>query len=283
MPNVFDYTDYREFLRDAYRENNDRNPAFSYRYIASKVGFRSASFFSQILKGKSNISVSTAARFAAFLKLKRKEIDFFEALVHYNQAKTHAEKKLAFERLMSFRGSRVKIVGADSYEFYEKWYYTAIRELLWFEPFRGDYDALARKVSPAIKSAEARQTIALLLRLGLAARDSQGRIVRADSVSSSTGYEASATAIHNFQLQTLSLAGEAIDRFPRDKRSLSTLTFSLSDKGYQAIAEELQGFRRKLLKIAESDAGEDTVYQVNFQVFPLTRPNETAPRAGEAA
>ncbi len=274
MANVFDYMDYREFLKDTYQENKARNPAYSCRFIAQKVGFKSASFFSQILKGRSNISLSMAARFAAFLKLKRKEVDFFEALVLYNQAKNHEERKQGFERLMAFRSSRVKIVGAESFEFYEKWYYTAIRELLWFEPFRGDFDALAKRVSPAIKPAEAKQAVALLQRLGMITRDSQGRYVRADAVSSSTGYDANATAIHNFQLQTLALAGESIDRFPRGSRSISTLTFSLSDKGFQAIAEELNGFRRKLLKIAEADAQEDTVYQVNFQVFPLTKPTE---------
>lgn len=272
MPNIFDYMDYRAFLKDVYQENKARNPAYSCRFIARHVGFRSASFFSQILKGRSNISLGMAARFAAFLKLKRKEVDFFEALVLFNQAKGHEEKKQGFERLMAFRSSRVRIVGADQYEFYEKWYYTAIREALYFRPFQGNYEELAKLLSPPIKPAEARQAVALLLKLGMIKKNSQGRFVRSDAVSNSTGYEANAVAIQNFQLQTLALAGEAIDRFPREARSLSTLTFSLSPKGYQAIEEELKGFRRKLLQIAEGDQKEDAVYQVNFQVFPLTKP-----------
>lgn len=286
MANVFDYMDYRVFLKETYQENKARNPGYSCRYIAQKVGFKSASFFSQILKGKSNISLSTAARFAAFLKLKRKEADFFEALVLFNQAKSHEEKKQGFERLMGFRSSRVRITGSEQYEFYEKWYYTAVRELLYFQPFRGDYETLGRMLSPPIKAAEAKQAVALLRKLGMIARNPQGHWVRADAVSTSTGYEATATAIHNFQLQTLALAGESIDRFARATRSISTLTFGLSPKGFKAIEEELNGFRRRLLKIAEGDEKEDTVYQVNFQVFPLTRPSPAIaggePARGEA-
>jgi uncharacterized protein (TIGR02147 family) len=273
MPNVFDYMDYRVFLKDTYQENKARNPGYSCRFIAQKVGFKSASFFSQILNGRSNISLSMAARFAAFLKLKRKEVDFFEALVMFNQAKSHEEKKQGFERLMAFRSSRVKIVGADQYEFYEKWYYTAIREVLYFQPFQGNFEDLAKLLSPPIKTVEAKQAVALLLKLGMIKKNSQGRFVRSDAISDSTGYEANATAIHNFQLQTLTLAGESIDRFPRETRSISTLTFSLSPKGFKAIEEELKGFRRKLLQIAEGDQQEDTVYQVNFQVYPLTKPS----------
>ncbi len=283
MANVFDYMDYRAFLRDVYQENKARNSAYSCRFIAQKVGFKSASFFSQILNGRSNISLSMAARFAAFLKLKRKEIDFFEALVLFNQAKSHEEKKQGFERLMAFRSSRVRIVGADQYAFYDKWYYTAIRELLHFQPFAGDYEALAKRMSPPIKASEARQAVALLLKLGMICKNSQGRYVRADAVSSSTGYAAQATAIRNFQLQTLALAGEALERFPRDTRSVSTLTFSLSPKGFKAIEEELSGFRRKLLKIAEGDEAEDTVYQVNFQIYPMTNPNTTEAAPGDPA
>ncbi len=269
--NVFDYMDYREFLRDVYQTNKAKNKHYSCRYIAQKVGFKSASFFSQILKGRSNISLQMASRFAAFLQLKRKEVEFFEALVLFNQAKSHQEKKQGFERLMTFRTSRVKIVGAEQYEFYEKWYYTVIRELLHFHPFNGNYDALAKVLTPPIKPSEAKEAIALLLKLGMIRKNAQGKWIRSDTVSSSTGYTENTTAIHNFQLQTLALAGEAIDRFPRDSRSISTLTLSLSHRGFQAFEDELNGFRRKLLKIAEGDDHEDSIYQLNFQIFPLAK------------
>ena len=50
--------------------------------------------------------------------------------------------------------------------------------------------------------------------------------------------EARALAIRNFQLQTLGLAADALDRTPREARSISTLTLSLSRRGYLALEEE---------------------------------------------
>jgi uncharacterized protein (TIGR02147 family) len=277
MPNILDYNDYRAFLRDHYRENKARNHRYSYQYIAKKVGFRSASFFGQVITGRSNLSSAMTARFADFLGLNRKESEFFEALVAFNQSKEPLEEKRHFEKLIAFKGSRIRLLGSDQYEFYGKWYYPAIRELLYFFPFRGDYDGLARMLSPPIKPSEAKQAITLLLRLGLVRKDAQGVIVRSDPLSDSTGYQAIDASIHDFQQQTLSLAGEAIHRFPREARSISTVTFSLSRKGFEAIDEELKGFRRRLLKIAEGDTAEDTVYQVNFQIFPLTKPGAGRP------
>ena len=58
--NLFAYSDYRLLLKDMYQERKRREPKFSYRYIALHAGFKSAGFFSQIIQGKSNISMRTA-------------------------------------------------------------------------------------------------------------------------------------------------------------------------------------------------------------------------------
>lgn len=269
--NVLEYSDYRLFLHDYYTEAKARNPKFSYRYISQKVGYRSPSFFSHIISGRSNISSEMMGRFASFLGLKKKEADYFEALVLFNQATNHEEKKRNLEKLLSFRNSKVRILEADRYEFFEKWYYLAIRESLYFQPFKGDYDALAHSLAPAIKPQEAKQAIVLLKRLGMIRKDAQGRYVRADTLSDSTGSESRSVALNNFHLQALQLAGEAIDRFPREERSISTLTLSLSNKGYKIIDEEMTSFRDRIRKLAEKDNNENSVYHMNISLFPLTK------------
>src|SRR4051794_5482246 len=39
MPDLFAYTDYREFLKDYYEEQKAKDPKFSHRYFTMKVGF----------------------------------------------------------------------------------------------------------------------------------------------------------------------------------------------------------------------------------------------------
>lgn len=272
MVNIFDYLDYREFLREHYREKKAQNPRYSYRYIARKTGFKSPSFFGQILKGQTNISSSMAARLAVFLKLSPRETNFFEALVNFCQAKNTADKNHAFRQLNMFAESKVRIVRNDQYEFYDKWYYSAISALLHIYPFNDDYESLANMLVPPIKASEAKEAVTLLHRLGFLRRNEDGRWVRLDQISDSSGYRAPHESIVNFQLQSLELARSALLQFPREARSISTVVFSLSRKGFQTIEEEMAGFRRKLLKIAEVDKQEDTIYQVNFQVFPLSKP-----------
>lgn len=267
---VFGYTDYRKFLKDWHSSAKKDNPRVTYRYLAREVGFKSAGHFTLILNAKANISISLAERFGAFLRLKKRELEYFKTLVLYNQAKTHADKKRYFERLLSFKECPVKMVGPEQYEFYDKWYYTAIREILSFYPFRGDYAKLGKMVQPTVSADEAEKAVKLLLKLGLIQKRPDGGLSPTDAVISS-GYEAQSVAINNFVINSLDLAKEALDRFPKGERNLSWATLNISEEKYSAIQEELRAFRRKILEIARADEKPARVYQFNFQVFPLSK------------
>lgn len=269
--NIYDYTDYRKFLYDFYMEKKAKHRYFTVRYIAKNVGFKSASFFSQLIKGKSNISLELARKFSSFFNLTANQADYFEALICYNQAKSHDEKKFYFEKLSSFKNSRIKTIDAKYFEFYDKWYYTAIRELLYFYPLKEDYKKLAKLLIPAISPVQAQRAIARLVKWGMIKKDEAGFYTRSDTHSITTGIDAQSFYINNYQQAILKLARDALDNFPRDQRQFSTLTMSLSPQGYEKFKDELQQFRSRLLELAEQDSFEERVYQLNFQLFPLTK------------
>jgi len=270
MDSIFSYTDFRKFLADYYQEKKALRKSFSYRYIAGKVGFKSAGHFTQIITGKANISIVLIERFAEFLKLKKRESDYFQCLVLFNQAKNHEDKKRYFGRMTSFHEVTVRIVDAAQYEFYDKWYYTAVHELLDFYRFKGDYKELGRQIEPTISPAEAQKAVELLTGLGFIRKDAHGYF-RKTSAAISTGISAPSLAVNSFVLNSLKLSAEAIDRFPREERNLSWLTMSLSKESYDEIIEELRAFRRRALDIASHDPNADRVYQFNFQVFPVSK------------
>jgi uncharacterized protein (TIGR02147 family) len=270
MIDVFEYLNYRKLIQDCYEERKQANPAFSYRLIAAKVGFSSPGFFTNIIKGKRNISPEYIFKFAELFKFKKAETEFFELLVLFDQAKNHVQKKYYFERILSHRKSKIKITDAQQYEFYSKWYYTAIREVIDLKPFRSNYEELAKLVSPPITPLEAQKAVEFLETAGFIEKGCDGFYRQADRFIS-TGYEAQAVAITNFLISTADLAKEAIDRYPRDKRSMATLTLTLSEESYALLHEKLKGFTREIMEIARSEQKPDRVYHVNFHVFPMSK------------
>jgi uncharacterized protein (TIGR02147 family) len=268
---IFEYIDYRKLLKDLYEERKAVNPSFSYRYIAQKAGFASAGFFTNILQGKRNIGADNILKFATVFKLKRHETEYFELLVQFDQAKNHEQKKYYFEKILSSKRSKIKLTEAWQYEFYSQWFYTAVREVIDIYKFDGkDYSELAKKVSPAITLLQAKKAIELLEKLGMIKMGSDGYYKQCDDLIT-TGYNAPTVAVTNFLVSTIDLAREAIDRYPRDMRSISTLTFSCSAEGFKSIEERLNTFRREILEIVRDDKNRDRVYHVNFHVFPMSR------------
>ncbi|HKP98550.1 MAG TPA: TIGR02147 family protein [Fibrobacteria bacterium] len=270
MVDLYQYTDYRKYLRDYYEAKRASQKEFTHRYIAQAIGFKSTGTFAQILQGKTNISPQTILHFVRFLALKKDEADYFELLVLFNQGKSHAEKKRYFERIISFPKSNLKQVDSTQYAFYEKWYYSVIRETLAFHPFVDDFRELARLLMPPIATSEAQKAIRLLEELGLIRKNEGGVYEKSDPVITS-GYDTRSLAVNQFIIETLDLAKVALDELPRDERSLSALTLSLPEDGYAMIEEKVKNFRRELLELARNCAEPKRVIQVNFQIFPVTR------------
>lgn len=270
MINVFEYINYRQLLHDLYKQHKKENQSFSYRYIGQKVGFKSAGFFTNILQGKRNISQNIVFKFAELFKFNKKETEYFENLVLYDQAAHHSQKKYYFEKILALRKSKAHELTAGQYRYFEHWYNVAIREVLNYYPFRGDYRELAKKLTPPISAAEARKSVELLLELGLI-EENEDHTYRVTEKTITSYPQVPLVAVNNFQLAMMDLAKQAIDRFPREKRSISTLTLSVSEESYAAIEEKLTLFRRDILDLVKNNKHcEDRVYQFNFQIFPLS-------------
>jgi len=271
---IYDYTDYRLYLRDYYEEQKARNPAFSYRYFAKKAGFNSSGLYKDIVDGRTGITRSLILRFSTAMKLTKKQEEYFETMVYFNEAKMVEEKKLYFERLLRYYDSKAFRVDASQYEYYSKWYYIAVRELLAIGSFGDDYSAIAQALNPKIRMEQAQKAIEVLKKLGLIQKDKNGRYRSVDKILT-TGIDVKSLAIAHFQKAMMDLAKEAIDRHKAVHRNISTVTFSVSEQTYNDIKAELDACRKRILGMVDRSENEDRVCQLNIQLFPLTQIKES--------
>ncbi|MEO6094976.1 MAG: TIGR02147 family protein [Fibrobacteria bacterium] len=269
MPDLFTYHDYRRFLRDYYTDRKARDPKFSHRFLARKLGYGSSGAFADILSGRKNLTSSSALRLARGISLGKSEEEFFLHLVAFNQAGSLEEKNLHYAKILSMARMKLDIISPQKHEYYGKWYYAAVRELLFFHSCKDDYKALGRKLNPPIPAKDAKRAVELLERLGMIARNGEGTY-RQTAPLLSTGGFGSSLHVENFQKATMELAIEALDRHPREVRDISTLTVTLSEKSMEQARTALKAVRHCILGLAEKDEKVDRVYQLNIQLFPLT-------------
>jgi uncharacterized protein (TIGR02147 family) len=275
MPDIFAYLDYRQFLNDSIAERRKENSNFSLRYISQKAGIKSSGFLSMVLKGTRNISEKLIIELARILKLNKKERHYFRSLVYFNQAKSHSEKSHFYREILSLQKGPVRTVTQNRYEFYDKWYYSAIRELVAiYEVTDENYEMLAKVIKPVVKPGEVKSALEVLTRLGLITKTKPGVYKRTDAVITSGVSVVKPFAIQNFQLATLELAKSAYERFPREERELSTLTMSIDKTTYNLIQKKVAKLRSEIMELARSVPEPEQVYQLNMQLFPLSKRKE---------
>jgi uncharacterized protein (TIGR02147 family) len=122
------------------------------------------------------------------------------------------------------------------YEYFSKWYYSAVRELLFYYRKPVYPNEIAELLNPRISIDEAAQALSLLERLELIKSRGDGTFQQNDAIIS-TGDQVDSIVVANYQLKMLELANHAPDNTPSQYREISTLTMSISGDAYGEIAD----------------------------------------------
>ena len=270
MKRVYDYDNYRDFLKAAYADLKSRQASFSFRYFSRMAGFKSSSVLKLVMDGKRNLSAEAAAKFARALKLNKEETFFFRPLVALNQAKTLEERRLHAESLIHSRTMRqLYPLAVSQFHYYQYWYYVPVRELVGLPGFQEDPAWIARTISPAITPAEAAEALETLLKLRLVRREESGRLVQtAENVS--TGDEVNSTAIHLWHMEMLKRAAESVDRHRFEDIDISAVTVGVAPDTVPRLNQMIAAMRKAILEECSKDPAPQRVYQVSIQMFPLS-------------
>lgn len=271
---VFEYLDYREYLRAYYEHKKDHQYGFSYRSFSRQAGLGSPNYLKLVAEGERNLTPEMAERFAAACGLAGDEAAYFKDLVAFNQARTSAERDRAHERLGRFAEYRqMQKLDAAQAAYHGRWYLPAIRELVAHADFDEDPQWIAGVLMPPITPAEAEEAVATLLEMGLLGRGEDGRLRQTDPLVT-TGEGPLPKHVARYHRAMLERASEAIDMFPRDQRQVASVTLCVSEDDLQEILERAQSFRHELLQRFPTSATPTRLVQVGLQVFPLSRAME---------
>lgn len=271
--NIYDYLDYRLFLRDFYDLEKSLDPTFSYRVFATAVDI-DASLLVKILRSKRHLSDTSVNTFVAFFNFKEGKSEYFREMVAYGKAKTPDAIRKHFETLQKMRPSRCRMLDEARYRYFQQWYYPMVRSALDVYEYRGEQDALSLGNSciPKLTAAQIVTSVEALLQLGLAKRNEQGRIVPSDAHVRTQDHWLSAS-ISEYQKTVTELGRQSIENIPKENRDISTLTMALDSSQIEKIRGILADARKSIVNVVNSMPAEqcDSVYQLNFQMFPMMK------------
>lgn len=267
--NIYQYLDYREYLRALYTHLKATKPQFSFRFFSKQAGFASPNYLKMVMDGQRNLSQASIIKFREGLKLAKDEAEFFENLVHYTQSKTLHEKNQYYERLASSKAYiKIHRLEKESFDYFSKWYNVAIREMASLKGCRDNPTWIATHLKPTITIAEAQNALNTLTNLGLIEKN--GNRLQKAKGNLSTERDLYSVSVANIHKELITKGMESIDRVDGKLRDISALTVAIKEEQIPAVKEMVQNFRRQLHSLLQDDKDADIVYQINIQFFPMT-------------
>lgn len=272
MTNVFEYTDFRAYLKSYYDQHKLADGGFSYAVMAERTRISSRGLLKLIMDGKRNLSSSNLHNLTIGLGLNKSETQYFSTMVQFNQSKNLEEKNKLFETMLKFpQMKRAFALRQEQHNFYSKWYFSVILELVLLKDAptkRADFYAWAgKKLKNKVSAKEIEDACRQLETLGLLKENTDGRFVQSNQ------FVASGTGGVNFELQSFHrhMIAESIESFPKpvEEREFGGVTLAIRKSDLEKAKAYIREFKKKFNFDLSAGEGADTVYQLNVQFFEL--------------
>ena len=270
MKPVLEYTSYRVYIRDYYTERKERS-GFTWRDFAKAAGYSSPVFLKLVCDGKANLSEAGIERVASAMGLVGVDLQYFRQLVAFNQEKSSSTKKKIYAEMRSLANENAfALVGEDQYDYYGSWLNPVLREMA--PRLNGATPAqMAGELVFDSDTANVKSSLKLLEKNGFLEKDEQGHYTQTKRSITTGNIDVTSLAIREMHRQMGELGVQSLDQVPVKERDVSGLTIGISEEAYEKIIKEIAEFRRRVSSIVLEDSGEERVYRLNVQLFPLTK------------
>ncbi len=265
--NLFEYNDYRSYLRDALPTAGEARGART--KLALELGVQKG-FISSILHGNAELSLEQAYRTSVFLSHTEEEREFYLLLVQKDRAgskdlESHFEKKIksiALKRREIKERIQVKatLSESDQLTYYSSWHYTAVHMCL-----RVPTTQTLHSISNYLRLPTKRvsEVLEFFIKTGMAEQKGDTYLVGPTRIHLPSDSPLISKHHTNWRMQAIS----ALDRKSKNNAHYSAI-YSISESAAQKI-------REKLLQLIQDiepdirDAKDETVYTLCFDLFNL--------------
>ncbi len=269
--NMFSYLDYRKLLNDIFVALKLENKNYSHRYFAQKAGFKTSSFLKLLIDGKRNLTEDSINKISKGFNFTDEERNYFKLLVYYNQSQNIDDKNSYYQKMINTKGFvKTYKLSREQYEYFSKWYHCVIRELCIMKNGKLKPEDMAKALEPKVTVYEVKESLKLLESLELIKKNSAGKYIQTSDFIS-TGLEVDFCLIANHHKEMIRNALLSLNNFKANERDITSVTFSLSKEKYSLIKEKIKNLRKDIIKLSCDEKNADTVYQINFQLFPLIK------------
>ena len=278
--NIDPITDPVKIIEQFYLERKNNNSSYSLTAFALALGL-SPSQLSRILSGKRNLSPHQASRIAAALNLSNGASTSFVRNAILKAPKgskvSKATRAMASREITKVKNTAQSTdfpltqYSVERFRVISQWYHSAILNLTFVKGFNPAPEWIAKRLG--ISVIEAKNAISRLLNLGLL-ETCQKKGLKKGKGSLYIKTERSEPEMRRFHTEMIDKAKTALEKTSDEdflNRFINSITFPCDFKSIPEIRTLIIDFEKSILELIQNVPHEE-VYQLNCQLFPLTKP-----------
>lgn len=250
---------YLSRLREELTRRQAVNSGYSLRAFARDLEMDSSNL-SAILRSKRQLPSARLETVIEKLGLSPKEKMLFSSSVYRHKAKMTSVAPVAIEKQYLLDEIYFRVIS--------EWEYYAFLNLLTVKEFKSEDEWICQKLD--ITKSRLKTVIDHLIELGFITLDEHGHYQRlAPKLETSEDVESS--ALQKSHREALELASKKLAEVEVELRDFSSMTLNLDLAQMPLVKAMIREFQDKLEAFVATGENKENVYQINCQLFPLTK------------
>ncbi len=279
-PNISTYTDFRFYLKDCYefKKLTLSTPVRDYSYAAfsAAADIKSPNYLKMIIDGQRNLSDEMVTKFSRALQLSKEEAMEFACLVHYGQAKDPLERNRCLKVLAEMRVKKQLKNGEINPEVLEKvpsWVTWVLYALADQKGVTFEITQLREVLRGRVSNEEIEKALASLVASGDLTFDENKKVRKGRKLMQGSA-DVPPAMVRKLQAELIYLGMESLFQDDPTEREFGAFTMALTQEEFEQVKFEVRQLRKRLYaeySVRREQSQGDRVYQLNFQLFPVTK------------
>ncbi len=258
IPNIYDFQDYRDFLKAWFDYKKGTSDYWSYGLWARKLGLKTTSALTMVIKKDRHAGPKMVEKFLDYFELSSDSENYFKELVRLNKLTKDDPKLLVM--LTENSGSEQSTKGDLVFQ----WLAYTIREMTHLKDFKPEWDFILSRLRPHVEISQIQDLLEKLVQKEILTSDYKvtNKVIAPEGA-------INPKEVQSYHDSLMELTKMALPVSPKE-RIFTSSTISIAKSDIEKAQKLIRDFQVEFGKLNESKPG-DEVYLFNMQFFPLTK------------
>jgi uncharacterized protein (TIGR02147 family) len=278
---VRNFADLASWVMALHKAMKSKVKPWSFLDLSEACGLGHTNWLAQVVTHRRRLTESSALKLAQALHLNAGQTEVVRNLARHALARDPMRRQKVWSHLEASQSKRNNSLEEDKrFQFLDEWHHVVVLETITLFPEGATAEEVADTIRYSLNVEAVERSLGILSELGFVRKRNgfdegiQAKVPDRwekclDDLD--LGSSIPGNGVLRYHHRMIDLGKDALTHLPEQEREISAITLSCPKEELPKLKRVLEEFQRYLLWLAAQNKSADTVFQLNMQLFPLTK------------